>query len=203
MAYYKVTQKQSGGSATLITKSITANGTYNASSDNADGYSQVTVTVPDGYPYSEDRDVWGALDASKTNVSKVYSDYETSARTTSMVSFRCTAGSGYEGLCLTFPSGYNLVDGTSYNLKFTLTIPSGINISSSNQWGCKWTATKITNFNTTPDVNFTRTAGITENITVPFTAGSSNYFAIILSALSNTSNAKFTLTNITIEEATT
>lgn len=34
------------GSATLITKSITANGTYNASSDNADGYSSVTVNVP-------------------------------------------------------------------------------------------------------------------------------------------------------------
>lgn len=38
----------SGGSATLITKSITQNGTYNASSDNADGYSQVTVNVEGG-----------------------------------------------------------------------------------------------------------------------------------------------------------
>lgn len=35
-----------GGGSTLITKSITANGTYNASSDNADGYSSVTVAVP-------------------------------------------------------------------------------------------------------------------------------------------------------------
>lgn len=35
-------------SATLTTKSITANGTYNASSDNADGYSSVTVAVPGG-----------------------------------------------------------------------------------------------------------------------------------------------------------
>jgi len=34
-----------GGSATLITKTITQNGTYNASSDNADGYSSVTVNV--------------------------------------------------------------------------------------------------------------------------------------------------------------
>lgn len=33
---------------TLITKSITANGTYNASSDNADGYSSVTVNVSGG-----------------------------------------------------------------------------------------------------------------------------------------------------------
>lgn len=34
-----------GGSATLIEKSITENGTYTASSDNADGYSKVTVNV--------------------------------------------------------------------------------------------------------------------------------------------------------------
>lgn len=32
---------------TLITKNITANGTYNAASDNADGYSGVTVNVPE------------------------------------------------------------------------------------------------------------------------------------------------------------
>lgn len=36
------------GGATLITKSITQNGTYNASSDNADGYSSVTVNVSGG-----------------------------------------------------------------------------------------------------------------------------------------------------------
>lgn len=31
---------------TLITKTVTANGTYNASADNADGYSQFTVAIP-------------------------------------------------------------------------------------------------------------------------------------------------------------
>lgn len=35
-----------GSSATLVTKSITANGTYDAEDDNADGYSSVTVNVP-------------------------------------------------------------------------------------------------------------------------------------------------------------
>lgn len=35
-----------GGGSTLITKNITANGTYNASSDSADGYSSVTVALP-------------------------------------------------------------------------------------------------------------------------------------------------------------
>lgn len=36
------------GPLNLISKSVTANGTYNASSDNADGYSSVTVNVPSG-----------------------------------------------------------------------------------------------------------------------------------------------------------
>ena len=36
------------GGGTLITKTITQNGTYNASDDNADGYSQVTVNVSGG-----------------------------------------------------------------------------------------------------------------------------------------------------------
>ena len=36
---------EGGGSATLITKNITENGEYLASSDNADGYKSVTVNV--------------------------------------------------------------------------------------------------------------------------------------------------------------
>ena len=43
----KVDSISGGSSATLITKSITQNGTYNASSDSADGYSSVTVAVAD------------------------------------------------------------------------------------------------------------------------------------------------------------
>ena len=37
-----------GGEATLINKNINTNGTYNASSDNADGYSKVVVNVEEG-----------------------------------------------------------------------------------------------------------------------------------------------------------
>lgn len=43
-----VTGSYSGTSPTLITKNITQNGTYNASSDSADGYSSVTVNVSSG-----------------------------------------------------------------------------------------------------------------------------------------------------------
>lgn len=43
-----VTGNYTGTTPTLTTKSITQNGTYNASSDNADGYSSVTVNVSGG-----------------------------------------------------------------------------------------------------------------------------------------------------------
>ena len=38
-----------GGEAVLIDKTINANGTYNASSDNADGYKKAVVNVPNSY----------------------------------------------------------------------------------------------------------------------------------------------------------
>lgn len=41
-------EKQVPVTTTLVTKTITANGTYNASDDSADGYSSVTVSVPSG-----------------------------------------------------------------------------------------------------------------------------------------------------------
>lgn len=46
--YSPVTVNVSGGGSTLGTKTITENGTYNASSDSLDGYSSVTVNVSGG-----------------------------------------------------------------------------------------------------------------------------------------------------------
>ena len=45
ISYYLLGKKQGGGSSTLIEKNITANNTYNASDDSADGYSKVVVNV--------------------------------------------------------------------------------------------------------------------------------------------------------------
>ena len=58
-----------GGSTTLIEKSITANGEYNASDDSADGYSKVTVDVPNTYTAQDEGKVVdnGALVAQTTH----------------------------------------------------------------------------------------------------------------------------------------
>ena len=45
IVHVKIEKQVSSGGATLITKSITQNGTYNAEDDDADGYSSVTVNV--------------------------------------------------------------------------------------------------------------------------------------------------------------
>ena len=43
-----------GSEPVLITKSISSNGTYDASDDNADGYSSVSVSVPNSYTAADE-----------------------------------------------------------------------------------------------------------------------------------------------------
>lgn len=64
----------SGGSATLITKTITENGTYDATDDNADGYSEVTVNV---VPSSEYIVTLENLHDSSTDFQNTYIDSST------------------------------------------------------------------------------------------------------------------------------
>ena len=73
---YLVLDPDGSGGPTLVTKTITQNGTYSPASDNADGYSAVTVNVPTPAPTLQ----------AKTNISP-----STSSQT-------ITADSGYDGL---------------------------------------------------------------------------------------------------------
>lgn len=68
-----------GGGGTLIDKTITANGMYDAEDDDADGYSSVTVNVPSGSPTLQSKTV----------------SYTPSESTRSET---VTADSGYDGL---------------------------------------------------------------------------------------------------------
>lgn len=64
-----------GGSATLIEKTITENGEYNASDDNADGYSKVTVDVAGGG--GETFEVNGTVTDDGFILSKTYEEIKT------------------------------------------------------------------------------------------------------------------------------
>lgn len=78
-----VIERQTTSSATLITKSISANGTYSASSDGADGYSQVTVNVSGG--------------GSSKNVQTVQStDRRNNTALGSIISLTCSTAGTYD-----------------------------------------------------------------------------------------------------------
>ena len=62
-------ERQTTTSATLIAKTITANGTYSASDDSADGYSKVTVNVPTGGASSWTKVAETSYQVSTTNTS--------------------------------------------------------------------------------------------------------------------------------------
>lgn len=74
-----ITGTASSSASTLVSKNITANGTYNASSDGADGYSSVTVNVPTPTPSLQTK-------------SKTYTPTESQQTET------ITADSNYDGL---------------------------------------------------------------------------------------------------------
>lgn len=85
----------SGGGSTLITKSITENGTYNASSDNADGYSSVTVNVQGKF-------VTGTFTGASSE--------EASAKTITIP----YAGTGYPISCIIYPTGGTAKSGSDF-----------------------------------------------------------------------------------------
>lgn len=103
--FYTADGTKTAGSATqptLTTKNITANGTYNASSDNADGYSSVTVNVSGGGGASNC--VTGTFIGTTTNEAMdVTLNY---------------SGSGYPVAVMIYPTegAYNSTSGSFYNL---------------------------------------------------------------------------------------
>lgn len=68
-----------GGEAVLVNKDISANGTYNASSDSADGYKKVVVDVPNSYAAGDEGKVVsnGALVAQGSDTVTANNTYDT------------------------------------------------------------------------------------------------------------------------------
>ena len=108
-------EKQVSSSATLIEKTITANGTYNASSDSADGYSSVTVNVPSG----SSKNVQVLQSTSRTNSSsltKVLGDLTVSKTGTYDIYW----SGGRSNTSTSYTWGTRLyVDGTGYGTENT------------------------------------------------------------------------------------
>ena len=132
---------------TLIPKTITENGIYNASSDNADGYDVVTVDVPERNTLDEyfantlevanipsARSIAQGLFDAKSNLVNVIMP--------NVTSIGSTAFRGCTNLALTsLPSGVTSIGGSAFyscaNLALT-SLPSGVtNISTNAFYGCR------------------------------------------------------------------
>ena len=113
-----------GGSPTLITKTINTNGTYDASNDNADGYSQVTVSVPNTYTAGDEGKVVssGALVSQTAATYTANSVYDTTLIDEVTVN---VSGGGGGGLTLlaTDEVAVSTSSTTATDVK-TLTVPS-------------------------------------------------------------------------------
>ena len=192
---------------TLITKTITENGNYQAADDQADGYSEVVVNVS-GIPAGDFSDPFGILtDYSRFNVQNLYSDYYiTNRQIKKEIVFQLLTGSGYEGFCVSLDN-LNLTPGTQYTLSFVLDVPNDVTFSGSYAWGVKYSSARVpasgaassNTFNLTPGVDFAEQTG-TQNVSITFTAGSSNYLVVLLARVAASVTAWLKMQDINISE---
>ena len=132
-------EKLVGGDPVLVTKSITENGTYNASSDNAEGYSSVTVNVAGGVVTISQSDYDALSQAEKMNgsaylITSVGDEIDlTNATITKESSMLVTGSQG--GCDFTYNSGASI--GAALNKRIDMTNIESIryNISLSGLYG--------------------------------------------------------------------
>lgn len=194
----------------LNPKTITENGVYQASADGADGFDVVTVNVPE-IPSGDLDDPLGIIQSnySRLNVSNLYSAYyiENGAIKKEIV-FQMATGTGYEGFCIPIDA-LNLTDGKQYELSFVLDVPNTVTFSGSYSWGIKYSGTRVpssgsagtSTFNLTPDVGFLEQTG-TQNVTLTFTAGASNYIVVLLARIAGSVTSWIKMHDIEISEVT-
>lgn len=180
---------------TLVTKTITAPGTYNAADDNADGYSSVTVDIQ-AVPAGNHEDPLNGLTALKYNTGLVFSDYYVDDGVLkSELVFESRAATGYEGFQVDL-SKFGLVSGNSYQITFVLDVPQDVTFNGSYPWGIKYADTSVatpgsSTFNLAPDVDFVEQTG-TQNVTMTFTAAANNYLLVLYSRYHNNTLGKVT-----------
>ena len=115
-----------GGS--LTTKSITSNGIYNALSDSADGYSEVTVAVPNTYSSSDNGKVVqnGALVSQTTRTVTSNGTYNTTTNNSTVVNVQ--ASSTIKTATIT-PGSHLLLDSDNESTAIQIGSVIGVRIS--------------------------------------------------------------------------
>jgi len=132
-------------SATLISKTITTNGTYTASNDNADGYSSVTVNVPPTTPTLQSKTITPTESVQTITADSNYDGLDSvevgaisSTYIGSGVARKSSTDLTVSGATVTVPSGYyeesaskSISSGSATTPATTITANPSISISSS------------------------------------------------------------------------
>ena len=150
-----------GGGATLITKNISANGTYNASSDSADGYSQVTVAVPNTYTAGDEGKVVssGALVSQSSTTKNANGTYDTTLNNEVVISVPNSYSAADEGKVVSDGALVSQTsDSTTSNGTFDTTLINSFTVNVSGGSGVKKVSGSITG-NGTNDLSITTTEG--------------------------------------------
>lgn len=178
-----------GGSAVLGSKTVTANGTYNASSDNYDGYSSVTVNVPATIPSLQSKSVTPTESAQTITADSGYdglSSVEVGAISStyigSGITRRTSADASASGATVSMPSGY-------YSESVSKTVASGTPGTP--------TATKgtVSNHSVSVTPSVTNVSGYITGSTINGTAVSVSASELVSGTLSVTDDGTYDVTN--------
>ena len=149
----KVLVTQNGGvllsnTSELVTKTITENGTYLASSDNVDGYSEVTVNVS------------GSSDSGTTDVELTrFKDDNNNEIGTHYMNFQDGNGNVFKVILLDAQYRLASAQWCSYSSKTVTNLPQYSNLVTSNVW----VATETATFNTQKILDFCTSGGYTSS----------------------------------------
>ena len=138
-----------GGEATLIDKNISSNGTYNASSDSADGYKKVVVSVPNTYVAGDEGKVVssGALVSQTSATYTTNNTYDTTlvnsvtVNVSSGATFNFTGASGklWGGMAKALVDGTYASGNVTFTTAFTNTWQTLVNTGLTTLHGfCAW-----------------------------------------------------------------
>lgn len=109
--YIKIERQTSGSSANLGTKTITANGTYDPEDDSLDGYSEVSVNVPDPADYTSASTAMGISKPMTSGIQALttYANGITGKSDTTLSDAVYSLGSGYGSINLPWVSSVETV----------------------------------------------------------------------------------------------
>lgn len=154
-----------GGEAVLINKDISTNGTYNASSDSADGYKKVVVDVPNTYAAGDEGKVVsnGALVSQTSETITASGTYDTTLINEAVVDISgYSVDDWFNGIVpvgeVSFKAKNNLpsraIAGRTYLTKITADLSDGYTLTGWTVQACPALTTVVFIFPKTEEMNF-------------------------------------------------